>query len=133
MPRASTPATDNGSPMSTASRALAAAVAAAGILLAPCAAFGADATTFGSASMIRPHDTDTGTSSAAIVAARNETESFQVKIDAGPVALIGVDVNLTGSLRKAGGGSIPDANVRLFREAYYKVARPSDGELWGNQ
>jgi Ca2+-binding RTX toxin-like protein len=119
--------------MSTASRILCGAIAAASLLLAPGVALGADATTFGSVTMIRPHDTTSGASSASIVAARNETESFQVKIDAGPVALTGVDVNQTGSLQKGGGGSIPDANVRLFREAYYKVARPSDGELWGNQ
>jgi hypothetical protein len=71
----------------------------------------------------------TGTHTAALTAARNEFESFQVVVQAGATPVTGMSVFLSEPL-SGPGGTIPAANVTIYREGYYTVTRPSDGELW---
>ena len=71
---------------------------------------------------VRPQDPPPAGSTAALQAARNEVESFQVIVRAGPEPLKGVTAE-AGDLK--GPGVIPVRNVALFREHYVEVKKPS--------
>lgn len=127
-----------------ASAALAMLVLSAAVLLAGCSLGGdrdsrraaltlaggnGSVSVVGSTTMVRPEEAPAGANTADIKAARNEYESFQVVIKAGGNALNGVDVQLNGALTGPG-DPITGDNVRIYREDYYTVVRPSNGELW---
>jgi Ca2+-binding RTX toxin-like protein len=77
---------------------------------------------------VRPNIAPTGaTDAAAIVAARNEFESFQVVIQAGGSQLMNVNVNLSGDLTGTA-GTLPAKNVTIYREEYYNASGTSDLE-----
>jgi Domain of unknown function (DUF4091) len=81
----------------------------------------------GSAEKVRPTDPVTGTPDASVFAARNEFADFQVVVSADTQALTGLTMTLSTPLT-GDGGSIPAANVAIYREAYYDVTQPSDLE-----
>jgi hypothetical protein len=69
---------------------------------------------------------------AALSAARNEFESFQVAFRSTNGPTQEVAVSLQGPLAGPGGAVIPEQNVTLFLEAYYTVNTPSNTEgTWG--
>lgn len=89
----------------------------------------------GSSTMVRPTFDATGLgSTASLTSARNEFESFQVVVSAGGTTRAGVSVGTNGvadgPLVGPGGTTIPASAVTIYREGYYSVTRPSDGELW---
>ncbi len=101
--------------------------------LAVEAGFGGDdgpqatVTVVGSATKVRPTSTPAGTQGAALVAARNEFESFQVVVRAGSAPLRGVSVTLARPL--AGPRrTLPRHAVTIYRQALYDVREPSDPE-----
>jgi Domain of unknown function (DUF4091) len=75
---------------------------------------------------VRPTDQPGGASSASLLAARNEFESFQIVIQAGSSVVQGVNVTLSAPLN--GPGAISANNVTIYREDYYNVVVPSDQE-----
>ena len=83
---------------------------------------------FGSAVKVRPERLADGGTSALLVAARNEFESFQIAVSAPDKALSGVTMSLAGPLLGPGGATLPEANITVYREAYYTVVTPSDLE-----
>ncbi len=68
-----------------------------------------------------------GTASAAIGAARNEAESFQILVQAGAAGNPGLRVDV-GAIANGAGDTLPASAVTISREAYYHVATRSDGE-----
>jgi hypothetical protein len=85
-------------------------------------------TVVGSVAKVRPTDQSSGTSEARLSAARNEFESFQVVVQAGPAApLHNMKVALSKPLTGPS-GKIPASNVTIYREAYYDVQQQSDQE-----
>jgi hypothetical protein len=90
----------------------------------------ASASVAGSIATVRP-DAARGpeeSEAAALLAARNETESFQLVVRAGAAALAGVRVEVTEPLTGSA-GSLPAESVRLHRAVSYPVAGvPSDAE-----
>jgi hypothetical protein len=81
----------------------------------------------GSVRTVRPNEDPDGQSSAALFAARNEFESFQVVIRADSAPVQGVSVQLAEPLEGAG-GTISRRFVTIYREGYYRVKRRSDVE-----
>jgi hypothetical protein len=73
---------------------------------------------------VRPNDRPLSTPTAAIRAARNEYEPFQVVVRADRRALTGVRV-LASDLRTRDGRVIPRTNITLYREHYVRVRHPS--------
>jgi Tol biopolymer transport system component len=71
---------------------------------------------------VRPSDDPAGTATASLTAAKNEFESVQLVVRAGPTALTNVSVSL------AAGGTIPANAVTIYREAYLDIATRSDLE-----
>jgi hypothetical protein len=90
---------------------------------------GSKVDTFDSMALILPLATDRGASAVRLEAARNEYESFQVKVSAGATALASVSVSLAAALKGPGLATIPAKNVRFLREDYYTLTTMSDGEL----
>jgi len=84
---------------------------------------------FDSMALLLPTSALQGNASVALTAARNEYESFQVKVSAGGAALTNVSVSLGAALTGPNGATIPAANVRFAREDYYRLTTMSDGEL----
>lgn len=82
---------------------------------------------------VRPADIMSGSTSASILAAKNEFESFQIVIQGGSSGLQGLNVTLASPLTGAT-QTIPAANVTIYREEYYDVKTVSDSEgapgLW---
>lgn len=76
---------------------------------------------------VRPEASFSGPPAAAISAAQNEFESFQVVVAAGPEAVEGLEVSLAEPLTGSD-GTIPAANVVIYREAYIDLERQSDLE-----
>lgn len=89
---------------------------------------GLNVAVLGSAVKVRPTGTVSGAASAAIFAAKNEFEGFQVAVSAVGSALSSVSAAMTGPLTGPNGTTIPAGNVTLYREGYYNVATPSDLE-----
>jgi hypothetical protein len=87
-----------------------------------------DVAVFGSAAKIRPTDSVTGATSAVLVAARNEFESFQLAIRAVGAPVQGVTVSWDHPLVGPEGFTIPAANVTVYAERYLDVKVPSDVE-----
>ncbi len=75
---------------------------------------------------VKPTDAPDLNPKAALKAARNEFESFQVVVrsDAGPVT--GVSVRLSKPL--SGPGELPSSALTLYRVGYHKVSHPSNVE-----
>jgi hypothetical protein len=84
---------------------------------------------FDSVSVILPTATTRGASAVRLTAARNEYESFQLKISAATRSISDVSVSLGTPLVGPNGASIPSANVRFYRQEYYKLTTMSDGEM----
>ncbi|MFQ5859333.1 MAG: hypothetical protein ACE5LU_27345, partial [Anaerolineae bacterium] len=63
-------------------------------------------------------------------AARNETEPVQLIITAGTQPLTGVNVTVS-DLANGSGAAIGQAQITLYREAYYNVPQPSDPYGYG--
>ncbi len=84
----------------------------------------------GSMTVIRPdRTTPPGRSTARLVAARNEFESFQVAVEGGRAGRDEVRLSLAGEdLTGPEGATIPGANVTMSREAPYLVSFASDRE-----
>ncbi|MHB8875495.1 MAG: DUF4091 domain-containing protein, partial [Myxococcaceae bacterium] len=76
---------------------------------------------------VRPTDTVTGTASAAIGAAKNEFEAFQLVVSGGTGGVTAAGVTAT-SLAGPGGAVIPATEVRLYREGYLNLSTPSNVE-----
>ncbi len=93
------------------------------------AANGVKVDTFDSMQLLLPTGTLRGGSTISLTTAKNEYESFQLKVAAGAVALPGLSVSLARPLAGPNGATIPMDNVRFAREDYYKLRRMSDGEL----
>jgi Domain of unknown function (DUF4091) len=108
---------------------LLAATAAALALPTLAAANPATASVYDSLANLRPDRPAPagGTASAAISAARNEAESFQVLVQAGAAGNPGLRVDV-GAIANASGDTLPASAVTISREAYYRVATRSDGE-----
>lgn len=83
---------------------------------------------FDSLALIRPRSADSGARSVTLTAARNEFESFQVKVAAGTRALRSTRVRLLRPFATAS-ARIPAGNVRLYREDYYTPTTMSDSDL----
>jgi glycosyl hydrolase family 123 len=66
------------------------------------------------------------TRGARLLGARNEFVSFQVVIAAGPAQAKNVRLTL-GKALSGVGGTIPAANVTIYREEYFKTREPSTG------
>ncbi len=95
----------------------------------PSAADVPDVTVAGSVDRIRPEDTLLpGGTTLTISAARNEFASAQVVVHAQGAPLSAVSVVQSTPFTKAGGASLPSSAVTIYREDYYTVATPSDGE-----
>src|SRR3954447_15315161 len=62
-----------------------------------------------------------GTTGAALMGARNEFVSFQIVLTGGQT---GVSVS-TGSPLTGPGGTIPNANITIYREDYFTTTQPS--------
>jgi hypothetical protein len=77
---------------------------------------------------VSPTETPSGTTGATLTALRNEFESFQIVVSAGDTAQAGVSVAVLAAPSN-GAATIPAANIRLYREDYYRVTTPSDSEL----
>jgi MYXO-CTERM domain-containing protein len=77
---------------------------------------------------VRPSDTPATTPSAALFAAKNEVEPFQIVLasSGGPTAA--VSAHVSKSLLGPGGAVIPDGDVVLYRVGYYQVGTPSNTE-----
>lgn len=99
------------------------------LCLVPATAQGAQVGAVGSNETIQPQDASipVGTSISAS-AARNEFASVQIAVRADAGAINGLTISKDAAFTKAGGGTIPAANVTVYREDYYTVQKPSDGE-----
>ncbi|MEI2777494.1 MAG: hypothetical protein V9G19_16250 [Tetrasphaera sp.] len=86
------------------------------------------ASAYDSLTLITPRSVDTGVGSVALTAARNEFESFQVKVAARTKTARSVRVSLLRPFTMAG-ARIPASNVRIYREAYYTPTTMSDSDL----
>jgi len=84
---------------------------------------------FDSMTMLLPKATVRGTSSVKLTAAKNEYESFQIKVSAGATPIKAMSVSLSSTLTAPNGATIPTGNVRFNREDYYKLTTMSDQEL----
>ncbi|HZH03261.1 MAG TPA: hypothetical protein VEY30_05710, partial [Myxococcaceae bacterium] len=82
----------------------------------------------GSAAKIRPAGAAEGPLSAALIAAKNEFESFQVAVNAVGAPVRGVRVSLSAPLTGPGGAVIPPGNVTLYRVEYLDIKIASDLE-----
>ena len=92
-----------------------------------CTPFGSGfVTVIGSTTTVRPTDTVCGSTTAQVTAARNEFESFQVVFRAGGTALNAVAVSASGLTGP--NGSIPAANVTVYRVGLYTAQIASDAE-----
>ncbi len=109
---------------------VAAAAACLAILPACAAASGESVSVYGSLATIRPDRAlPAGAStSASLIAAKNEYQSFQVVVTAGSDLASGVRVDPGAALVGPGGATIPANNITVYREAYYNVSTPSDNE-----
>jgi Domain of unknown function (DUF4091) len=76
---------------------------------------------------VRPTQQRALSPQASLTAARGEFESFQVVIQAGLSGLEQASVSM-GELSGPGNATIARKNVTVYREAYYAVGVPSDGE-----
>jgi hypothetical protein len=90
---------------------------------------GADVSVFGSTTTIRPDQATPsgGRNAAALVAAQNEFESFQVVVEATDGPIDGLDMELTGALDGPGPAQIDTSDVTIYREEYYEVSA-ADGK-----
>jgi hypothetical protein len=90
----------------------------------------ASVTAYDSLAALRPEQAapSGGTQQATVSAARNETESFQLLIQASGGSLGGLQVDMAQSLRGPGGATIPAEDVTIYREGTYDVTQRSDGE-----
>ncbi|HVY49114.1 MAG TPA: glycoside hydrolase domain-containing protein, partial [Minicystis sp.] len=83
---------------------------------------------------VRPNDAPMTSKGAALEAARNEFEAFQIVFTAPSGAASGVSAKVAGALSGPGGTSIPKRAVTLYRAAYYDVGAASNDEgapgLW---
>lgn len=97
------------------------------------AAEGPTVTVTGSVNKIRPEDASlpAGTTQN-ISAARNEFASAQVVVHAQGGPLPGISVVQSTPFTKQGGATLPSSSVTIYREDYYTVTRPSDGEAGQN-
>jgi glycosyl hydrolase family 123 len=102
-------------------------VLSAAAAAAPSASAAAGVGVVDSLQTVKPTASPSAASQARISAARNEFESFQVVISASGAPLRGVNVSLASPL-KGPGGTIPQRNVRIYREAYLDITHPSDLE-----
>jgi hypothetical protein len=96
-------------------------------MAAPGAGAASEVGVFNSLRSVKPNAAPNGAPQARISAARNEFESFQVAISAGAAPLRGVNVSVSAPLTGPG-GTIPQRNVRIYREAYLDITHPSDLE-----
>jgi hypothetical protein len=105
-------------------------VCIAALLPAAAAASGRSVAVFDSLVDLRPDKAVPagGAGTAAIAAAGNETESFQILVQAGSNAAQGVSIELGSALTGPGGATIPNGDVNLYREGYYQVTQRSNGE-----
>lgn len=104
------------------------ALAAALTALAPASAHAAVVGATGSTTTVRPADASTPTAASINVSAtRNEFASLQIAVRADAGALGSVTV-AKGTAFTKGADQIPAGNVSIYREDYYTVATPSDGE-----
>jgi len=82
---------------------------------------------------IRPYDKGTNQSKASISAARNEFEAFQVIIHGGNSGVTGVSASDL-ILENEAGKKIDGNSIRLYREEYLNITKPSNSEgktgLW---
>src|ERR1700679_307644 len=69
-----------------------------------------------------------GSSGAQISAARNETASFQLLVEASSGALSGLRVDPAEPLHDSSGAASPAEDVTIYREGTYDVTQRSDGE-----
>ena len=85
----------------------------------------------GSVQTIRPDQTIPTGTSISLSGARNEFVSLQVPVRADTGTLNNVTVELQSQFQTAGGAQvIPNDNVKFYREDYYTVQTPSDGEIY---
>ncbi|MEI2643206.1 MAG: hypothetical protein V9G10_13005 [Candidatus Nanopelagicales bacterium] len=109
---------------------LAAVVVSSGLVApVPAIADGPGVTVTGSVDRIRPEDPAVPSDSAiTISAARNEFASAQVIVRAQGAPLTGVSVVQSAPFTK-GADTLPASTVTIYREDYYTVTTPSDGEV----
>jgi hypothetical protein len=100
---------------------------AAALMAVPYASAAAGVGVVDSLRTVKPKGAPGGAGRARISAARNEFESFQVAISAGSTPLRGLSVSLAAPLAGPG-GTIPQRNVTIYREAYLDIKNPSDLE-----
>jgi Tol biopolymer transport system component len=96
---------------------------------APAGAVGSTVQVVGSLIDVRPTITVAGAGSATLASARNETQSFQIVVQAGSSDVDVTDI-ASGALNGPGDATLPAADISVSRERYYHVTVPSDGELW---
>jgi MYXO-CTERM domain-containing protein len=77
---------------------------------------------------VRPDDQPTTKASAALEAAKNEFEAFQIVLRAGAADVPNVSAKVSQPLTGPGGRAIPAANVVLYAERYYQVGARSNDE-----
>ncbi len=81
---------------------------------------------------VRPKESPASSSSAALTAARNEFEPFQIVVQGGQAGLSGVTA--TASDLTGAAGTIEARNVRMYRLGYLDLTTPSNEEggtgLW---
>ena len=92
-------------------------------------ASGARIDAFDSMSLILPTSSARGAASIKLTAAKNEYESFQVKVAAGATPIGAMSVSLGTAPTGPNGATIPSTNIRFNREDYYKLTTMSDGEM----
>jgi hypothetical protein len=98
-------------------------------LCAPAAAHAAIVGAAGSVTTIRPADAVTPSAgSITVSAARNEFASLQIAVRANAGALAGVSIVQAGAFTGPGGATLPASATSIYREDYYTVTTPSDGE-----
>jgi hypothetical protein len=107
--------------------ALSLAIVLLAIVAAPANAVGATVTVHSSLETLRPAGPLSGPTSATLTAARNEFESFQVAVSAGELPVSDLRIELITPLTGTG-GTIPAANVAIYREQYLELGKPSDLE-----
>lgn len=69
-----------------------------------------------------------GEAIAAISAAQNEAESFQLLISSGPTPTEAVSVSADSLVATSGGAVLPSSAITVYREGYYRVTQRSDSE-----
>ncbi len=107
--------------------ALSLAIVLLAIVVAPASAAGPTVTVHSSLETLRPAGPLSGPASATLRAARNEFESFQVAVSAGELPVGDLRIELITPLAGPG-GTIPAANVTIYREQYLGLGQPSDLE-----